>query len=388
MRGSAAIVLLAFALVVPSASAASSATVAVRAARWFDAEAGLVRPDALVLVRDGSIEKVGTSKSLAIPTGAETIDLGDATLLPGLIDAHVHLWIGGTPKKSARATLEAGFTTVMDLGSLGGLDIRVRDSLATGAWVGPRVVAAGPWIGVAKGTCDFDGKSTSGADSLAARVRAAVAQGADVIKICVTGWLEDGFAHPDSVEMSDAELAATVSEAHRLGKRVFAHAISAGGARRAVAAGVDGLAHAAFVDTATARAMRERGVVMLSTLASFEQGAEGPGRNALIARFEELAKSGGVPIALGTDAGVLPHGSNALEVAALVRHGMTPAEALHAATYDAAQAVGLPDRIGSITAGKVADLIAVPGDPTSDVAALQKVAFVMQAGRVVKAPAR
>jgi imidazolonepropionase-like amidohydrolase len=370
---------------VASPTHAAERPIALRAARWLDVDAGVVRPDALVVVRDGKIEYVGSSKFTELGRPAELINLGDVTLLPGLVDAHVHLAIGGSPRRAAQATLEAGFTTVQDLGALGGVSLRVRDSIATAAWVGPRVVAAGPWIGVAKGTCDFDGRSTSGPDSLRARVRAAVARGADVIKVCVTGWVEDGYAHPESVETSDVELKAVIDEAHRLGRRVFAHAIGEGGVRRAVALGVDGLAHAAFVDIATARDMRERRVVMLSTLGSFERLPGGPGRDSLLAHFAVLAKSG-IPIALGTDAGVVPHGENAREIEALMRHGMTPIDALRAATIRGALAVGLGDRIGSIAAGKYADLVAVRGDPLRDLTALRDVSFVMKSGRVVKGP--
>jgi imidazolonepropionase-like amidohydrolase len=320
-----------------------------------------------------------------VPAGASEIDLGAAILLPGLIDTHVHLMLGGSPAANAAATLNAGFTTVQDLGSLEYAALRVRDSIAAGQLPGPRVLASGPWLGITGGTCDFSGIGVRGAEAFARRVREDQARGADLIKICVTAWPDDGYRYPDSVETSDAELRAAMDEARRLKLRVAAHAIGAEGVRRAVAAGVQQIAHSGFEDEATLRTMKERGVWLTPTLRSFEARPRTPGLDSLSAHMRRVLASG-VPIAFGTDAGVIPHGRNAREFGALVRHGMSPARALRAATVDAASALGLSKRIGRLDPGMTADVIAVDGDPLTDITATERVVFVMKAGRVHRAP--
>jgi imidazolonepropionase-like amidohydrolase len=302
------------------------------------------------------------------------------TLLPGLIDAHVHLNLG-EPRANARRTLLAGFTTVQDLGALDTSVVRLRDQIETGLVPGPRVLAAGRWIGIRGGICDFQGIGVEGAEAFRARVREQVEAGADLVKVCVTGWLEAAHQDPAGVEIRPAELVAAVEEAHRLGRRVAVHALSRAGVELAVRAGADLVAHGGFPDAATVEQMRERGVFLLPTLHSFSTTAPGPALEALTAHLRQ-ARAAGLPIALGTDAGVIPHGENAKELQALVRLGMTPLAAIRAATLDAAAAVGRADRLGSLAPGKLADVIAVAGDPTADVAALERVRFVMKGGRV------
>ena len=352
--------------------------VAVTAARLIDVTTGTVTPRAAVLVRSGRVLASGAQATLGIPKGARVIDLGDATLLPGFVDAHVHLTIGGRPRANAEATLRAGFTTVADLGALRHINLLVRDSIKAGAWPGPRVVAAGPWLGMTNGVCDFGGLGVKTRDSLLPRVQRDVVQGADLIKLCVTGWPADGYAHPDSVELDTTAVASVVSESRRLGRPVVAHAIGAAGAASAVRGGVAGLAHAAFIDDAAIALMREKNVWMASTLVSFA-GADSTVFTALRARMQK-ALAGGVPIVLGTDAGVIPHGSNAKEFEALVRLGMSPIEAIRAGTIHAARALGLADGTGTLKPGAPAHLVAVTGDPLADITALQRVAFVMKDG--------
>jgi imidazolonepropionase-like amidohydrolase len=348
------------ALSVPAAgSAAEPTVVAIRAAAMWDGRAEARSGPVLVVVRGDSILSVEHGTNVTPPRGARVLDLGDATLLPGLIDAHVHLTLG-SPDTTARITLEAGFTTVQDLGSLGGAAIDLRERIDAGKVVGPRIVAAGPWIGAAKGTCDWDGTGVTGPEAFRNRVRAAVQRGADVIKLCVSGWVAGGFRDSSSAEMTQEEVAAAVAEAHAAGRKVIAHAISAEAVRRSVSAGVDGIAHAAFVDSATADRMKSRRIWMIPTLASFASQPQGPGMRLLFGRVTELLR-GGMPVAFGTDAGVLPHGQNAKEFAALVRAGMKPVDALRASTVNAAELLGLSGRLGTIAPGKAADLLAVSG---------------------------
>ena len=369
---------------VPTAAAGQArpdSVLAVTSARMIDVVTGTVIPRGLVLIRNGRIAAVGSRDSIRLPAGTKVVDLGEATLLPGLIDAHVHLTLGGQPRANAEATLKAGFTTVQDLGALGYGNLRLRDSVEAGVRVGPRIVAAGPWIGVTGGICDFSGIGVRDRAELLQRIRTDVEHRADVIKLCVTGWPAAGFAHPDSVELAEDVVAAAVAESARLGRPAVAHAVGRAGAASAVRGGVAGLAHSAFLDDETISLMQTRGTWLASTLVSFEQGTDSASFQALWTRMQ-AAHRGGVRIILGTDAGVVPHGSNARELAALVRLGLTPIDALRAATIQAAQALGKADRLGSLTPGKVADLVAVPGDPLADISVMERVVFVMKDGVV------
>ena len=353
----------------------------VTSARLIDVVTGTVIPRGLVLVRDGRIASVGSRDSVRIPAGSRVIDLGDATLLPGLIDAHVHLLLGGPARANAEATLRAGFTTVQDLGALRYANLSLRDSVKTGGWRGPRIIGAGPWLGVSGGVCDFSGIGVRDRSELLQRIRTDVERGADVIKLCVTGWPAAGFAHPDSVELAEDVVTAAIVESARLARPAVAHAVGRAGAAFAVRGGIAGLAHAAFLDEETIALMRTRGTWLASTLVSFQQGTDTASFQALWTRMQ-AAHRGGVRIILGTDAGVVPHGSNARELAALVRLGMPPIDALRAATIRAAQALGMADRFGSLTPGKAADLVAVPGDPLADISLMERVVFVMKDGVV------
>ncbi|HSE53808.1 MAG TPA: amidohydrolase family protein [Gemmatimonadales bacterium] len=369
---------------VPTAAAGQArpdSVIAVTSARMIDVVTGTVIPRGLVLIRTGRSAAVGSRDSIRLPAGTKVVDLGEATLLPGLIDAHVHLTLGGPPRANAEATLKAGFTTVQDLGALGYGNLRLRDSVEAGVRVGPRIVAAGPWIGVTGGICDFSGIGVRDRSELLQRIRTDVEHRADVIKLCVTGWPAAGFAHPDSVELAEETVAAAVAESARLGRPAVAHAVGRAGAASAVRGGVAGLAHSAFLDDETISLMQTRGTWLASTLVSFQQGTDSASFQALWTRMQ-AAHRGGVRIILGTDAGVVPHGSNARELAALVRLGLTPIDALRAATIQAAQALGKADRLGSLTPGKVADLVAVPGDPLADISVMERVVFVMKDGVV------
>jgi imidazolonepropionase-like amidohydrolase len=336
-----------------------------------------------VIVAGSRIAEVVASSRYRPRAGDQRIDLGDATLLPGLIDAHVHLSIGGPPRSAALAAVKAGFTTVADLGAVSQRIQAVRDSIAAGAWEGPRVLAAGMWIGIKGGVCEFGGIGLAGGpEAFRARVRENLAAGANLIKACLTGWPAVGWAHPDSAELPTETLAALVEEAHRAGRTVVAHALSREGVRRALEAGVDGLVHAAYVDDGLARRMRARGLWLIPTLASLTAGDSSPPARGLM---EAVGRSHrlGVMLVYGTDGGVLPHGRNAEEAAALAAAGISAAEILKSATANAARALGLADSVGSVRPGMVADLIALPGDPLADITLLQRPSLVMARGRVI-----
>jgi imidazolonepropionase-like amidohydrolase len=355
----------------------------VRAARLVDPVSGSVSRDMVVLVGESRIEDVIPASRYRAAPGDSAIDLPNATLLPGLIDAHVHLTIGGRPHAMADADLRAGFTTVADLGARSMAVIALRDSIASGAVPGPRVIAAGLWIGVKNGVCEFRGIGVAGGvDAFRARVRENVAAGANVIKACITGWPADAWSHPDSVELPLEVLRAMVEEAHGAKRRVVAHSLSRAGVRAALDAGVDGLVHAAYVDSALAARMRTQGMWMAPTLASLTTGDTSAASRGLVDAVR-LAHRAGVTFVFGTDGGVLPHGENAKEAAALGAAGLSPLDILRAATVNAAKAFGLADSVGVVRRGMVADLVAVDGDPLSDLAALSRPSFVMARGRVV-----
>ncbi len=360
---------------------ASSQEARTLTARWIlDVESGAAVENGMIIVKGDRIAAVGRKGGIA-PEGEET-NLGDATLMPGMIDAHVHLTLGGAGEANARATLRAGFTTVQDLGALNYESVKLRNAIREGAYPGPRVIASGPWLGVAGGTCDFQGIGVKGADAFRERVRKDVAEGADLIKVCAGGWLAEAAEHPDAYEISDAELRAAIDEAHALKRRVAVHAISERAIAAAVTFGADLIAHGGFTSKATVVAMRQRRVFQLPTLFSLK-GSVSSALFEQLQRHLTAAVHEGLPVAFGTDAGVIPHGDNAKEFLELAAIGLTPPQAIRAATIDAAGAVGLAGEAGVLKAGGRADIIAVEGNPLGDLAALQKVKFVMKDGQVV-----
>ena len=362
----------------PSAVADDTRTLT---AHWvLDVERGETVENGVVVVTGERIVAVGR-KGDVVAKG-EQIDLGDATLLPGLIDAHVHLMLGGNAEANAKATLKAGFTTVQDLGALDYANIKIRNAIREDKFPGPRVVSAGPWLGVSKGTCDFRGIGVQGADAFRARVREDVAQEADLIKVCASGWLAQAAEKPDSCEISDEELRAAIDEAHALKRRVAVHAISEHAIAASVRYGADLIAHGGFTSRETVAEMAKRHVFQIPTLASLK-GSVQPEVYEKLRSHLAAAVHDGLPIAFGTDAGVIRHGENAKEFAELTALGLKPLDAIRTATVAAAQAVGLGGQIGTLKAGAFADIIAVEGNPLNDLNALQKVKFVMKAGRPV-----
>lgn len=346
----------------------------------LDVERGALIENGVIVVKGNRIAALGSADEIA-PQG-EVTKLGEATLMPGMIDAHVHLTLGGTGKANALATLRAGFTTVQDLGAIGDQNIKIRDAIREGKFPGPRVVASGSWLGVTGGTCDFNGIGVKGADAFRERVRKDVASGADLIKICAAGWLAEAAEKPGAYEISDEELRAGIEEAHALKRRVAVHALSEHAISSAIAHGADLIAHGGFTSKETVAAMAQRRVYQLLTLASLKQSA--PDAYEKLRQHLTVAVRDGLPIAFGTDAGVIPHGENAREFLELAAIGLTPLEAIRTATVHAASAVGLEGKAGVLKVDALADIIAVEGNPLLDLRALQKVRFVMEDGHVIE----
>jgi imidazolonepropionase-like amidohydrolase len=302
--------------------------------------------------------------------------------MPGLIDAHVHLTLAGAGEANARATLKAGFTTVQDLGAVNYDNIKIRNSIRDWKFPGPRVVASGLWLGVSGGTCDFQGIGVKGADAFRARVKKDVDEGADLIKVCASGWLAEAAEKPDTCEISEEELRAAIDEAHALKRRVAVHAISERAIATSVSHGADLIVHGGFTSKATVAEMAKRHVFQLPTLFSLK-------KNVAPALYEQLrthlagAVRDGLPIAFGTDAGVIRHGNNAKEFIELAALGMKPIDAIRAATMEGSKAVGLAGQTGVLKVGALADIIAVEGNPLDDLTALEKVTFVMKAGQPI-----
>jgi imidazolonepropionase-like amidohydrolase len=373
--------LLACALAVSITAASAEDQARILTARWvLDVERGEMIENGLVLVTGDRIAGVG--RKAEITAKGEEINLGEATLMPGMIDAHVHLLLGGPAEANARATLKAGFTTVQDLGSLNYANIKVRNAIRAGKFPGPRVVSAGPWLGVSKGTCDFSGIGVEGVDAFRARVKKDVAEEADVIKVCASGWLADAAEKPDGAEISEEALQAAIEQAHALKRRVAVHAISERAIEISVTHGADLIAHGGFTSKATVAEMAKRRVYQIPTLFSLK-GSVPPEVFEKLQKHLTAAVRDGLPIAFGTDAGVIKHGENAKEFSELVALGMKPIDAIRTATLEAAKAVGLDGQIGVLKIGMFADVIAVEGNPLNDLNALQKVKYVMKAGQPI-----
>jgi imidazolonepropionase-like amidohydrolase len=411
---------------------ATAGPIVLKASRMFDGASDHLASPGLVVVAAGKIQAVGAGAPL--PDGAEIIDLGDATLLPGFMDAHTHLsqqssddWkqdrldsLSKTiPERAldaseyARKTLMAGFTTVRDVGSSDFIDVGLRNAIRDGKIVGPRMLVAVHAIGATGGHCDSGGyrhglfgKETgpeegvaNGPDAVRTAVRLNVKYGADVIKTCATGGVLSLTDDVDTPQMTQAELDALVDEAHALRRKTAAHAHGATGAKRAIRAGIDSIEHGTFLDDEALDMMKARGTVWNPTLAAswwigqqLEHGHYMPPEiaaksRAAIAGINATFKKGlakGVKIGFGTDAGVYPHGLNAVEFGLMVKLGMKPIDALKTATSVDADLLGLANRLGTLEAGKIADVVAVPGDPTADIHQTEKVLFVMKDGVIYR----
>jgi imidazolonepropionase-like amidohydrolase len=409
-----------------AASAHAAEVAAVSAARLLDVASGKYVDNPLVIVTDGRITAVG-KKGDAVPAGAKVVDLPGATLLPGLIDMHVHLdslaEIGGynslqysdrfwsvVQTANARKTLEAGFTTVRNVGAADYDDVGLREAIDAGYVLGPRVVTAAISFGATGGHCDstffppsMDEKSPFNSDSPdEARkvVRTLKKYGAQVIKICATGGVFSRGNEPGQQQLTYEEMKAVVDEAHMAGLKVAAHAHGASGIREAVRAGVDTIEHASLVDDEGIKLAVQKGAYFSMDIYNTDYTqAEGKKNGVLednlrkdrdigeIQRqnFKKALKAG-VKMVYGTDAGIYPHGDNAKQFAVMVRYGATPLQAIQAATITAAEALGQSKDVGQVSAGHYGDMIAVAGDPLTDVTVLEKPVFVMKGGAVIRRP--
>jgi imidazolonepropionase-like amidohydrolase len=406
--------------------------VALRAARLIDGTGAAPIRNAIVIVTNSKITAVGDAGSVRIPAGVKVIDLGDVTLLPGFIDAHTHL-VGrvlGDPEGEmssvkdfesfsailgvlhARDTLMSGFTTVRNVGASGPFnDMALRKAINEGWTPGPRMQTAGHALGITGGHCDDNGFKpgvaqlgpmdgvANGPEEIRAAVRYQIKYGADVIKTCATGGvLSEGDA-VGATQYSFEELKALVDESNKLERKVAAHAHGTEGIKLAVRAGVASIEHGSFLDEEGARMMAERGTFLVPTLMAGE-AVERAAKNgvlkglraekalaaaAAMRRGIKIAVANKVLIALGTDAGVIPHGTNAREFFLLVEWGgLSNMEAITAGTMNGAKLLGWDKNLGSLTTGKWADIVAVSGDPLKDIHAMEKVVFVMKNGVVYK----
>jgi imidazolonepropionase-like amidohydrolase len=398
----------------------------IRAARLFDATSDKLSQPGVIVVSGGKIESVGG----AVPQGAAVIDLGDATILPGFIDSHTHLTMDFNADYNgerllretrpvseeairstvnAKKTLMAGFTTVRDVGSSDFLDVGLRNAINSGIVPGPRMLVAVHAIGSTGGHCDEgdgfrfgllnhesgpeDGVIDS-PDQGRFAVRFNIKYGADVIKTCPTGGVLSPTDQVDAPQLTQAEMDAIVAAAHDLRRKTAAHAHGPEGAKRAIRAGIDSIEHGTFLDDEALQMMREHGTYLVPTLSvrsgiavsKFPPAVQEKAERAVAAQDAMVRRALriGVKIALGTDAAVYPHGTNALEFILLNADGMTPAQALHAGTTAAADLLGLGDKIGTLQSGKLADIVAVPGNPLEDIKVTQRVLFVMKDGVVYR----
>jgi len=430
MRAS-ALVLCALLLPAARAPAQDSATppaparLAIRAARLIDGSGAEPIRNPVVLIEGERITAAGTN--LAIPDGSRVIDLGGATLLPGLIDCHTHIASGDPEdyyeslfRKShvdaavvahiyARRTLEAGFTTVRELGAPELVDVALKRAINAGLVAGPRMQVATLILGATGGHIDFTGFSpyleshemsgvADGVDAIRKAVRQRVKWGADVIKVAATAGVLSEEESVGAPQYTQEELNALVDEATTWGKRVAAHAHGAEGIKRAVRAGVASIEHGSLLDEEGFRLMKQHGTVLVAdvynddyiraefTRLGYPQKMIDKERSIGLLQRQNFQKAvrAGVKVAFGTDAGVYPHGWNAKQFAHMVRWGLTPLQAIAAATSSAAELLGWQDRVGRVAPGLYADLIAVNGDPLADVSELEHVAWVMKGGVVVK----
>ena len=413
-----------------------SGTVVLKAARIIDGTGAAPIRNGVIVILDDKIMSVGPASSVNVPSGAKVIDLGDATLLPGFFDGHTHI-IGrvlGDPDsnaarfrdtdsfptilgvRNAERTLMAGFTTIRNLGAGNFDDLTLKRAINEGWIPGPRIFGAGHSLGITGGHCDDNGFKPGAADGdfktgiadgpeqVRAAVRYQIKYGADLIKTCATaGVLSEGTAAVGTTQYTFEELKAMVEEARKAGRKVTAHAHGAEGIKIATRAGVASIEHGSFLDEEGAKLMAQNGTYLVPTLMAGE-GVERLAKNGVLKGLQaekallaaaamrnaiRIAVANKVPIALGTDSGVILHGTNGHEFTLMVEWGgMKPMDAIIAGTMNGAKLLGVDKTHGSISSGKIADIVAVPGDPLADIKKMETVVFVMKNGAVYKEPDR
>jgi len=408
-----------------SAQAPAVKRTILRAGRVLNVHTGELKANQAIVIEGDKIAKVAPSSEVTPAAGDTTIDLPDATVLPGLIDMHTHLTFElsslsyeglkiSTARealhgaRNAKRTLEAGFTTVRNVGAKDYADIALRDAINDGDVIGPRIVASGPAMGITGGHCDenllppafhFQGEGVAdGVEAVQHRVREIIKYGADVIKICATGGVLSKGDDPNASQYTLEEMKAIVADAHRLGRKVAAHAHGAEGVRWASEAGVDSIEHGHLMDDAAIATLKKNGTYLVPTLflgeymeknmerSDVPEYSKQKMRDVIAAMRKNTGKAfaAGVKVAFGTDAAVYPHGLNAGEFHVYVSLGMTPLAAIQTATINASDLLGPKYLVGALEPGKWADIVAVDGDPTKDVTILEHVKFVMKAGAVYK----
>src|ERR1035441_2638225 len=412
-----------FVLMTQAVAQQSAQRVVIRAGHVLDVKSGKMLSDQAIVIEGDNIVAVGLA-SATPAADATTINLPNATVLPGLIDAHTHLTFNPSfgyemlgisiPREAligahnARVTLEAGFTTVRNVGARGYSDVALRDAINAGDVPGPRMLVSGPALSITGGHCDndllpYEYHATSdgvadGIENVQHKTREIIKYGADLIKVCATGGVLSKGDDPNASQYTLEEMKAIVADAHRLGRKVAAHAHGAQGVIWASEAGVDSAEHGHLMNDAAIATLKKNGTYLVPTLYLIDWQRENAAKANLpdytrhkMQIVSEAAKTNakkaieaGVKIGLGTDAAVYPHGLNAHELAVYVSLGMTPLQAIQTATINDADLLGWSDKIGTLEAGKWADIIAVDGDPLQDVTTLQHVKFVMKGGAVVK----